>query len=344
MKKLKSLFEALKPLFSLEYWVLIGFTLFFPGVFIFLGYQLDWYAFSQLEMREVVIGIIAWIALVIGFYRNILFSRQTKTAAKQAEIAVKQADTAAKQTEIAAKQVEIAAKQADTAAKQTDTEVPPHLNDRYKTGTEMLGNSVLSVRIDGIYTLANLADEHPELYHVQVMKLFCFTVRFPPHATSDPDNQADPDNKAEAEDKTEKVREDIQEIMTIVSKRKKERIKDEHDARYRLYLRHANLSGADLSGADLSKADLIGAVLNGVNLSKAKLIRADLMSAQLIKADLSGAILRKTRIISANLSRADLSDVKGLRQKDLDLARADSSYSPILTGAIDPVTKQPLKW
>ena len=189
MTKLKSLFEVLKHLFSffLEYGVLIGFILFFPGVVIFLGDEFDWYAFSQLEKREVVIGTIAWIALVIALYRNILFSRQTKTAAKQAEIAVKQADTAVKQTEIAAKQVEIAAKQADIVAKQaemavkpTDTEVPPHLNERYKTGTEMLGNSVLSVRIDGIYTLANLADEHPELYHVQVMKLFCFTVRFPP--------------------------------------------------------------------------------------------------------------------------------------------------------------------
>ena len=240
-------------------------------------------------------GTIAWIALVIAFYRNILFSRQTNTSVKS------------------------------------------HLNDRYKTGTELLGNSVLSIRIGGIYTLANLADEYPKLYHIQVMKLFCSTVRSHPHDTSEPDN------KSETKDKTVQVREDIQEIMTIVGKRTKERIKDERDAGYCLYLRYANLPVADLSGADLSNADLIGANLYLAKLSKANLFKADLMGANLRQANLIEANLEKARIISAILSSADLSDVKGLTQYELGLAKAPSS-PPTLTGAIDPVTKQPLKW
>ena len=260
-------------------------------------------------------GTIAWIALVIAVYRNILFSRQTDQATQQAKSA---------------------AEQAKIAAQQADTAVQSHLNDRYKTGTELLGDSVLSVRIGGIYILAKLADEHPE-YHIEVMKLFCFTVRFPPH------DKAEPDNKSETKDKMVQVREDIQEIMTIVSKRKKERIKDEREADYRLYLRGANLTVADLSGADLSKADLIGANLYLANLSKADLTRADLMSADLRKANLIEANLEKARITSAILSSANLSDVKGLTQYELGLAKAPSS-PPTLTGAIDPVTKQPLKW
>ena len=39
----------------------------------------------------------------------------------------------------------------------------------------MLGSEVLSVRLGGIYALARLAREHPEEYHVQIMRLLlCF--------------------------------------------------------------------------------------------------------------------------------------------------------------------------
>ena len=321
---------------------------------------------------------IALIVFVIAFDRNILFSRQT-----------------------------------DQATQQADTAVKSHLNERYQTGTEMLGNPVLSVRIGGIYTLANLADEHPELYHIEVMKLFCFTARFPPRDTSEPYN------KSETEDKTVKVREDIQEIITIIGRREKEgqRKKEtiEHDANYHLDLRGANLSGADLSeadlsGADLSEVNLSGAILFFVSLSGAKLIKANLSGAylgytylsgadlseanlseatlevnlsgaKLIKANLSGAdlseaYLSRAKLIKANLSGANLgeadlsgadligailtgvdlseadltlanlSKVEGLKQDELNKAKAiaDPSDLPILDGAIDPETKQPLVW
>ena len=191
--------------------------------------------------------------------------------------------------------------------RQTDTLLQSNLNDRYKTGTEMLGKCVLSVRIGGIYALANLADERPKLYHIQVMKLFCFTVRFPP-----PD-KSEPDNKSEPEDKTVKVREDIQEIITIIGQRKKKRTKKEtieRKANYHLDLRDAKLSGANLEKADLSETILFKADLSGANLEKANLSGADLGAAKLSEADLTLANLSGAYLEEANLSEALLIEAK----------------------------------
>ena len=305
----------MKKLFSffLKNWIRIGFIIVPPVVLILLGYQFDWYVFSKLEMRELVTVTIALIVFVIAFDRNILFSRQTDQATQQAKTATQQADTAVKS----------------------------HLNERYQTGTEMLGNPVLSVRIGGIYTLENLADERPELYHIRVMKLFCFTARFPPHDTPEPDNES------ETEDKTVKLREDIQEIMTIVGKRKKERIKDERDEDYHLDLRGANLSrvyllGANLSGANLIKANLSGANLFKANLSGAKLIKTNLSGANLFKANLSGAYLLGADLSGAYLGAVNLSgedmleiNLSGAELRRANLSRANMGGANLLGANLD---------
>ena len=53
------------------------------------------------------------------------------------------------------------------------------LNERFQRDAEMLGSSVLSVRIGGIHALDDLAREDPKLYHVRVMGLLCAFVRHP---------------------------------------------------------------------------------------------------------------------------------------------------------------------
>ena len=258
-----------------------------------------WYVYnSQLQIEHLAAGITTIIVLGFALWRSYWLQRQTETAERQADIAAQQADTA----------------------------VQSHLNDRYKTGTELLGDSVLSVRIGGIYILSKLANERPELYHIHVMNLFCFTVRFPPH------DKSEQDNKPETEDKTVKVREDIQEIMTIVSKRKKERIKEERDENYRLDLRGANLSEASLRKANLSEADLTlanlsGAKLKEANLSKALLIEAKLAKADLRKANLSEADLREAKLAKADLRKANLSEayLEGTNLSGAKLSRANLS-------------------
>ena len=85
-------------------------------------------------------------------------------------------------------------------------------------------------------------------------------------------------------------------------------------------LRRAKLAWAYLPRADLRQANFEGADLTGVDLRNADLTGARLIGAQLAKADLHRANLSK-----ADLRDADLSEVKNLTQRQVDVARADSS-------------------
>ena len=76
--------------------------------------------------------------------------------------------------------IRVADGQAKAAHRQVDTSQRSLLNEQYQKGAEMLGSEVLSVRLEGIYALARLAREHPEEYHIQIMRLFCAYVRNPP--------------------------------------------------------------------------------------------------------------------------------------------------------------------
>ena len=73
----------------------------------------------------------------------------------------------------------VAERQANAAQKNSQIAQIGLLNERYQKGAEMLGSDVLSVRLGGIYALRRLAEEHPEEYHVQIMRLFCAYVRHP---------------------------------------------------------------------------------------------------------------------------------------------------------------------
>ena len=65
------------------------------------------------------------------------------------------------------------------ADRQAKTAQQSLLNERCQRGAEMLGNGVLSVRLGGIYALQRLAEERPEQYHLQIMRLFCAFARQP---------------------------------------------------------------------------------------------------------------------------------------------------------------------
>ena len=85
---------------------------------------------------------------------------------------------------VADKQSTAAHRQAATALEQSAIAQRSLLNERYQQGANMLGDAVLSVRLGGIYALERLAAEHPEEYHVRIMKLLCAFVR---HPTGDED-------------------------------------------------------------------------------------------------------------------------------------------------------------
>ena len=222
------------------------------------------------------------------------------------------------------------------------------LNERYQKGAEMLGSTVLSVRLGGIYALARLAREHPGDYHTQIMSLFCAFVRNP---TGEPVEASLPINgltdqaefhsgwDEEDEDRPLRVREDVQAVMTAVGERSEAQIAIEEEKGYRL----------DLIGADLKFVRLFDAVLGNVDLLKADLtgavlIGAKLKSAKLTGAKLTGANLEDALLIHTNLSGADLKGCEGLTQEQLNEAVADLDNPPKLEGVVDAETGKPLVW
>ena len=233
----------------------------------------------------------------------------------------------------------VAQHQAETAQRQSETSQQGLLNERYQKGAEMLGNSILSVRLGGIYALQRLAEEHPGQYHLQIIELFCAFVRFP---TGDNRMEFRSEVDEELDERTSILRPDVQDTMRFLGSRSQEGIRIERREGIKLYLRDANMSNlqtvdanlsrawlthANLSNAELRRADLSYARLHQANLFKAKLQNADLYRASLNDANLSDASLTGANLSRARLARANLSDAF-LSRSDLSnafLSRANLS-------------------
>ena len=268
---------------------------------------------------------------------------------------------------VADRQAKAAQEQVATSQRQVETSQYSLLNERYQKGAEMLGSGVLSVRLGGIYGLARLAREHPDEYHVELMRLLCAFVRNPPSIKMESE-----DAKREIEkvgEKKSELRPDIQAAMTAIGERNESRIALERQVHFRLDLRTANLSGLILPNSNLSYvllagADLSNSLLGGGNLSSVELTRANLKNVHLHLANLRGAWLNEidlsnakfwnTNLSSAQLWRANLSNaildktnlsnVTGLTQAQLNEAIADPSSPPNLDDAFDAETGEQLVW
>ena len=220
----------------------------------------------------------------------------------------------------------VAERQADTARRQSETAERGLLNERYQKGAEMLGNDVLSVRLGGIYALRRLAEEHPEEYHVQIMRLFCAFARHPTREKTEEivENEKDEDSLD--------FRLDIDAVMEAVGLRSERSIELEKNAEFHIDLRGAklhnlfwsNLENVNLYRANLSFADLSGGSFRAhtnlswihgvrVNLSNACLANMNLSGADLWGANLSDTLLFNTDLSRANLQEANLSraDLRG---------------------------------
>ena len=209
------------------------------------------------------------------------------------------------------------------------------LNERYERGAEMLGSEVLSVRMGGIYALQKLAEEHPDQYHVQIIRLLCAFVRNPAGVDNTP--------RTEKGRRYPKLRDDVQ--ASYGGHRSSEKLRvGECDGQLqpRLVwcaslvtgieqgklawsdltnanlegaklpeadLFAANLSGANMCRAYLSEANLSGANLHGQpNLSWATIMHADLSKSRIGPADFSHAQLTHTNLSGANITATDFSD------------------------------------
>ena len=224
------------------------------------------------------------------------------------------------------------------AARQAETAYRGLLNERYQKGSEMLGSKLLSVRLGGIYALRSLAEEHPEEYHVQIMRVFCVFVRHPID-TNDPQSKetftviAGREDGEDNQFRVESRRPDNHAIMEAIFQTDNHRIELEIGTKFPLDFRGASLN--KLVWDDFTTINLRGADLSHTDLSGIGFAFHEFMYDR--KVDFSGVSL-----YGANLSGTNLCGVSGLTQSDLDSAFSDPERPPYLRGLIDARTNEEL--
>ena len=233
-----------------------------------------------------------------------------------------------------------------TARRQADIAQQSLLNERYERGAEMLGSSVLSVRLGGIGALQGLAEQHPEQYHVPVMQQLCSFVRHPTEVDGQPvvyvtelelgaghGARTRQDYAAAGVVEIEVVREDIQAAMDAITSCHARNLQIETQHNYWI-----DLHGAELRGVDLSNKDLSGAP------ESAQEAPFNYAMIGPLRTNLRGTKLRLVRLPGTNLTGCDLSRSSGLTQYDLDEAYAEDRMPPVLDYAFDDVTGEELVW
>ena len=182
-----------------------------------------------------------------------------------------------------------------------------HINERFGSATENLGNENSTVRISAFYQFYYLAKDQPDNnFRQSIFEILCSCLRSMPRNKS----------HSTGEDGEEYPTAECQTLLNILFDSKYCTVFDDNGFDpdlQRANLINANLPDANLSNANLSGANLSNARLTAVNLSGAKLWRTNLSNAWLLVADLSNAYfsdanLSNACLLDANLSNAYLSD------------------------------------
>ena len=194
------------------------------------------------------------------------------------------------------------------ADRQAKTAQQGLLNERYQKGAEMLGSDVLSVRLAGIYALQRLAAEHPEQYHLEVMRLFCAFVRLPTK-----DQVLESGQTPTRPGSPLGPRQDVESVIDAIGSRDGTSMALEREADYPLDLRGVDLCGGRILNSDLSRAIFHHSNLSGMYLAKTDLTEASFRDADLSKAQFFDVSFTRVRLSSANLSGAMLQDAEMVR-------------------------------
>ena len=230
-------------------------------------------------LRTVGLLVGGFLALCFGIWRAWVAERQSDAAQKQVEAALLQANTAQNGL----------------------------LNDRYQRGAEMLGNEVLAVRLGGIYALQYLAEEHPNEYHVLIMRLFCAFIRNP---TGNEVGTTQTHTVAVDSIYPPTIREDVQAAVLAIGLRSQLGRSIEGQAGFTLDLRGSDLGSVNMQNCNFGSADLSEAQMTFANLictdfSRAWFHKADLYQATLHGADCSGADFSRARMRRCNARSTD---------------------------------------
>ena len=264
---------------------------------------------ATIEFITFIMGGVVATIVAIAIYRRA--EAQTKTAEAQAKTAEAQMETVAAQVENN-KLIE-----------------KGHIDERFKSATEHLGNENKMVRISAFYQFYYLAKNHPDNeFRKSIFEILCSYLRAMPH---DKSHLTD-------ENGDKYITEECQTLLNVLFKPKEKTAFSGFHANLqgaclvRADLDFANLSSANLAHANLSEAtmhfaDISSAYLFGANFEKADLFSANLKNIESMKslipkqsysvnfknahihgADLSGANLRHANLEQTNLSNAILKD------------------------------------
>ena len=239
----------------------------------------DWAARLE-RIRNVAIILGGIVALGLAYWRG-------KAADRQASAAQAQVNTASRQIDAAHEQVQAAQEQGQMM-------LQGQLNQRYEKGSEMLGSSVLSVRMGGIFALERLAQEHPTQYHVEVMKVLFAFIRQPI------DDGGTTNYKMIG---VRGARQDVQAALDAVRLCRVENRVVELNSEF-----FVDLHGADLRKADLSNIDLSTMFVSNVRAFRSRSFGGRGVVSDLSHATVTGAELSLAIIASAHCAFTDFSD------------------------------------
>jgi len=220
-----------------------------------------------------------------------------------------------------------------------------HITDRFTQAVEQLGKMDgdrpnIEVRLGAIYALERIAIDSPR-DHWTIMEILSAYVRRNAPAPKRT-------NKPTGDEELVPPRTDIQAIVTVLGRRRRDRRRE--CAGIQLDLSECDLRAADLSSVNLTETSFVGANLQGATLYKAMLsnvefsgadlhwvnfFEADLSNADLTRADLTGSSLRlanltratlsEAELVRVDLSGANLMEVVGVSQEQVEQAWGDGS-------------------
>lgn len=189
------------------------------------------------------------------------------------------------------------------------------LNTTFREGITMLGHQNTSVQMRGVYEMLRVMEEHPDMFHVGMMRHFCALLRDKNSYGPEPQGDLSADSPLSTAALA---------ALEIIASR---------SARQLLFEQAANYA------PDLSKVSFSGLELDKANLSNCVLREAIFCGAQLAGADFTNS-----DISGADFSRGGEMPAAGLTQSQLELAYADPNCPPLLDGVKSEETGEKLVW
>ena len=165
-----------------------------------------------------------------------------------------------------------------------------HIDERFKSATENLGNQNTETRIVAFYQFYYLAkDSKDDNLKENIINILCSHLR---NITV-----ADPRDK---EENTDPPSEECNILLDILFKPSDKSVFGEFKAHlWKVHLKNADLSGMNLAGVKISDSDFTGAKFPGATLSG-----IEISNTKLMHADFTGAILEEAKFNFANLINA----------------------------------------